>query len=53
MTKIGLSTPWVEYVRKLHILLGQDPEINIVYNNEETEVKIYVDNQIKSDALAK
>lgn len=53
MAKIGLSTPWIEYVRKLHLLLGQDPEINIVYDNEATEVKVYVDNQIKSDALAK
>lgn len=52
MSKVTLSTPWVSFARKLYCLFGQDPEINIVYIDDEPEVKLYVDNAIKADALA-
>jgi len=53
MTQVTLSTPWIEFARKLHVLFGQDPDINIIYDNEATEVKLYINNAIKADALSR
>lgn len=53
MSKTTVSSPWVSWARKLHMLFGQDPEINIIYDNDGPEVKIYVDNAIKAEALSK
>lgn len=54
MSKVTLSSPWVGYARKLYMLFGEDPEINIVYNEETgPEVRLYVNNSEKADALTK
>lgn len=52
-TKINLSSPWVTYVRELQALFGEDPEITIVYDQDGNEVKLFVDNISKADALSK
>ena len=49
--RLKLSPPWVTYVNELIALFGEDPEINIKYDNYETKVKLYVNNQEKAEAL--
>ena len=51
MEELKLATPWVIYVHKLEALFGQDPDINITYNNDDKEVIIRVNNQTKADAI--
>lgn len=52
--EVKLSSPWVAYVRKLQALFGADQEINIAYNQDENEVKLYVaNNDSKADALTR
>lgn len=51
MSKVGLCAPWVEYYKKINALFEKDPEINIEYDQENYEIKLYVNNQIKADAL--
>lgn len=50
---LDLSTPWVEYARKIYILFGQDPEISVIYDPDTITVKLYVNNGDKADAIAK
>ena len=53
MDKLKLSAPWVIYYRKLFALFGRDPDISINLIEEEPEVKLYVDNSAKAEALVK
>jgi len=52
MSSVGLSTPWVSEARKIYALFNRDPEIDIVYDDDNTEVKLYVNNPIKATAMA-
>lgn len=49
--KIKMASPWVIYYQKIKALFGEDPEINIIYDNDAPSIKMYVDNQKKADAL--
>lgn len=51
MAKIGLSSPWVLFYHEVEAFFKGDPEVNVVYNEEENILKLFVDNQIKADAL--
>ena len=49
---LGLSTPWVTFAREIDVLFSEDPEVTVVYQNDDKEIKIYVDNYAKADAIA-
>lgn len=51
--KLKLSSPWVNYFHEIEALFGQDPDINIVYDEETPEINLYVENADKADALTK
>lgn len=53
MEKLKLSPPWQTYVSELEALFGKDPDIQVIYDDEEKIVKLYVDNSRKAEALAK
>lgn len=46
-----LSAPWYFYYRELKVLFGEDPEVKVVLDEGEMEVKLYVSNDRKADAL--
>lgn len=46
-----LSAPWVEFYRELEALFAQDPEVKVVYEEENNEVKLFVETARKADAL--
>lgn len=46
-----LSSPWVEFYRELEALFAEDDEVKVVYDEENNEVKLYVENVRKADAL--
>lgn len=48
-----ISSPWVNYYREVQALFGKDPEIKVVYDENENEVKLYVENARKADALTR
>ena len=52
MDKLDLSTPWVTFAKKIKTMFEKDPEVNVVYSNNDVEVKLYVDNYAKADALS-
>jgi len=49
--KVGLSAPWVTFYREINALFGDDPDIHIEYDEDEVEVKLFVQNSDKADAL--
>ena len=51
MATLKLSSPWVEYYRKINALFAGDPDIRIVFDEEEPKLRIYVDNDRKSRAM--
>lgn len=53
MSKLNLSAPWVEYYHAVEAMFKADPEISVVYDDEGKELKLYVDNAVKADSLAK
>lgn len=48
---IGLSSPWVIFARKITALFEKDPDIKCVWDNDECNLKIYVESSSKAEAL--
>lgn len=53
MEKLKLSPPWITFVHEVEALFAKDPEVKVVYNDEERLLKLYVDNTDKAIALEK
>ena len=51
--KIGISSPWVEYYRKVDALFGMDDEVAIEYDEDENSIKMLVGNPTKAEAIDK
>ena len=51
MARIKLSPPWNTFVRELEQLFKYDSEVHVVYDEDEQEVKLYVDTAGKAQAL--
>lgn len=51
MEKVGLSSPWVSFYREVDALFNRDPEVKVVYNEDDNIIKLLVDNQEKAEAL--
>ena len=51
MAIIKKSSPWVTYYRQVDALFKKDKEVFVVFDEENVEIKIYVNNQAKADAI--
>lgn len=49
--KTNLSAPWINMYHKIVALFGKDPDIKIVYDEENVVIKLYVEKQDKAAAL--
>ena len=49
--KIKLSPPWYNYFREVKALFGDDPDINVIFDDDNNVIKLYVENHDKADAL--
>ena len=50
---LKLSPPWINYYNELVALFGDDPDIKLYFDEESYTVKMFVDSDIKADALMK
>ena len=50
--KLGLSAPWTIYYRQVQALFNEDEDINVVFDERDFAIKLYVENQEKADVLA-
>lgn len=51
--RLKLSPPWVTYVNEIEALFNPDPEIGVTYDNDNVELKLYVENGEKAQILDK
>jgi hypothetical protein len=51
MALLRLSAPWHIYYKELCALFDEDREVRIVYDTDGQIIDIYVDNQVKADAM--
>lgn len=49
--KVKLSAPWVTYAREINEMFGRDPQIKVEYDEDNVEVKLYVENPDKAEAI--
>ena len=49
--KIKMSPPWYNFYREMMALFGEDPDINVVFDEDNNVIKLYVENHDKADAL--
>lgn len=52
-TAVKLSAPWTTFYREVKELFNPDPEIKVLYDEDAGNIKLYVDNAAKADALTK
>lgn len=48
---VKLSPPWAEFYEEVNALFGEDPAINVSYNEEQYVITLRVEDQDKADAL--
>lgn len=51
MARLKLSSPWIIYYKEVDAFFKEDPEVNVVYDEEENTITLYVANGDKADAL--
>lgn len=51
MASLGILSPWVIYYKEIDIMFKDDPTISVIYDNDEQEIRIYVNDRQKADAL--
>lgn len=51
MANVKLSAPWVRLYRQIEALFERDPQVRVVFDEDATTIKLFVDNAIKADAL--
>ena len=51
MARLTLSAPWVIYYRQLDALFSRDEEVKVIFDEDNNEIRLYVDNGSKADAL--
>ena len=52
MSRLKMVSPWIDYYHKLQAFFKEDTDVTVVIEDEdENEIKLYVDNERKADAL--
>jgi hypothetical protein len=54
-TELKLSPPWMTYCHEFDALFGDDPEVQVVWNDDDDQksISLYVKNAAKADALTR
>lgn len=52
-TNVKLSPPWAIFYQEINAMFKEDSEIKIEYDEAKPEVKLFIDNEEKADALMK
>lgn len=49
--RMKISPPWITYVNEINCLFEHDPEVQLVYDNDEKTVELYVEDPTKAFAI--
>mgnify|MGYP006958179753 CR=1 FL=1 len=50
-THVKLASPWVQYYREIEALFGDDPDIKVLFDEDDLVVRLSVNDHDKADAL--
>jgi hypothetical protein len=50
---VGLASPWVIFYKEIEALFAKDPDVDVIFNEKNPEIKILVNDEIKADAISK
>jgi len=53
MEKVTMSAPWTIYSQQIAALFEKDSAVNVVFDGETKDLKLYVKGQAKAEALEK
>lgn len=53
MENVKLSPPWITFVHEVEAMFKHDPEVKVKYDSETNQIKLYVADTDKADALEK
>ena len=53
MAKISLSPPWIIYYKEVDVFFKKDPEVRVVFDEDNLVIRLYVENGAKATALSK
>ena len=53
MAMLKLSSPWVIFYREVNAMFEHDDEIHVLFDEDANEIKLFVDNATKADALTR
>jgi hypothetical protein len=51
--KVGLASPWVIFFKEVDVLFAKDPDVDVIFDDKNPEIKILVNDEIKADAISK
>lgn len=51
MAKLKLCAPWQEHYEMIKAMFAEDPDVFVLMDEEQYEIRIYVNEQAKADAL--
>ena len=52
MALLKLSSPWMNYYHEISAFFKEDPDVKIIYDMDENEIKLYVEDNKKAVALS-
>lgn len=53
MAKLALSAPWNTLYRKIKCMFDKDPDVEILYDEEEATINVFVADKVKAAAIEK
>lgn len=51
MAALNISAPWISFYRQINVMFAEDPQVHVVFDEDNYEVKVYVDDDCKAAAL--
>ena len=51
MARLKLQSPWIQFYDEIEVFFEEDPEVRVIYDEYEDEIRLYVDNPQKAEAL--
>lgn len=51
MAKLNLSPPWIIFYNQLKAFFRYDPQVKIIYDEDKSDIKLYVTDEEKANAL--
>lgn len=51
MARLSLSSPWIQFYHELSAMFKYDGDVRIIFDEDNNNIKLYVDSQQKAEAL--